>query len=105
MADTPPRSPITTPSSVSFDARFKGAREGSEADPGADPGALIPWGSSGRGKSPLARICSTNAGTEVAVSVAWLEAGDGRTSPVGTDKASAITPLMMWATKNVAHRT
>jgi hypothetical protein len=86
---------------LSFDARFNGAREGGATD----PAVLILRGSGGRGKSPLLRICSTIAGTEALTSASRPEADDGRPSDAGTDKASAITALMMWATRKVAQMT
>jgi len=53
----------------------------------------------------VVRICSTKAGRVALTSASRSEAGDGRTSPVGTDKASAITALMMWATRKAPHMT
>jgi hypothetical protein len=92
---------IAAPSSLSFDARFNGARAGGAAG----PAVLIPRGSGGRGKSPLVCIRCTIAGMEALTSASRSEADDGRTNPAGTDKASAITALMIWATRKVAHMT
>src|SRR5215831_4751582 len=102
IAETPTRSPTTTPNNLIFEATFKACRTG-PLPPDTPP--VRPIGSGGRGNSPLMRTCSASAEGGRVVEPSRSSTACCGTMADGTNNASAITALIVCAIKNVAPRT
>ena len=88
------------PSSLSFDARFNGTRE-AVTDPRCP---YLPYlRNRQQGKESARRMRSTKTGRLALTSASLSEPGNGLTNPAGTDKASAITALMMGHEEGATH--